>query len=211
MSLFIYAVSSLLNGFKPRMEISISYSCFSLSHWGRATHICVNKLTIIGSDNGLSPGRRQAIIRTNAGILLIGPIGTNFSEILIKIHTFSFKKMNLKMSSGKCRPSCLGLNVLRFNYSVDVLISISSRTDLQIITRSIETFGIITVWNVFNGGTLYASNTSGDTMKIASESITINFTKPGQWLVTTSGRPLPHSQCVFFHSMPPLSFSTTVF
>ena len=45
-------------------------------------HICVSKQTIIGSDNGLSPGRRQAIIWTNAGILLIGTLGTNFSEIL---------------------------------------------------------------------------------------------------------------------------------
>ena len=54
------------------------------------THICVNKLTIIGSDNGLLPGRRQAIIWTNSGILLIGPLGTNFGE----------------------RPSCLGFNVL---------------------------------------------------------------------------------------------------
>ena len=44
-----------------------------LTHWGRVTHICVDKLTIIGSDNGLSPGRRQAIIWTSAGILLIGP------------------------------------------------------------------------------------------------------------------------------------------
>ena len=52
-----------------------------LTHWGRVTHICVGKLTIIGSDNGLSPERRQAIIWTNAGILLIGPLGTNFSEI----------------------------------------------------------------------------------------------------------------------------------
>ena len=76
------------------------------------THICVGKLTIIGSDNGLSPGRRQAIIWTNDGILLIGPLGTNFSEILIEIHTFSFKKMHLKMSSWKWRPFCLGLNVL---------------------------------------------------------------------------------------------------
>ena len=40
---------------------------------------------------------------TNAGILLIGPLGTNFSEILIEIHTFSFKEMHLKMSSGKWR------------------------------------------------------------------------------------------------------------
>ena len=45
----------------------------------------VNRLTIIGSDNGLSPGRRQAIIWTNAGILLIGPLATNFNEILIEI------------------------------------------------------------------------------------------------------------------------------
>ena len=41
---------------------------------GRVTHICVRKLTIIGSDNGLSPGQRQAIIGTNAGILLIEPL-----------------------------------------------------------------------------------------------------------------------------------------
>ena len=75
-------------------------------------HICVGKLTIIGSDNGLSPDRRQAIIWTNAGILLIGPLGTNFSEILIEILTFSFKKMRLKGSSAKRWPSCLDLNVI---------------------------------------------------------------------------------------------------
>ena len=51
------------------------------------------KLTIIASDNGLSPGRHQAIIWNNAGILSIGLLGTNFSEILIEIHKFSFKKM----------------------------------------------------------------------------------------------------------------------
>ena len=83
-----------------------------LTHWGRETHICVSKLTIIGSDNGMSPGRRQAIIWTYAGLSLIEPLGTNFSEILFKIDTFLFKKMHLKMSSGKWRPFCLGLNVL---------------------------------------------------------------------------------------------------
>ena len=75
-----------------------------LTHWGRATHICVGKLNTIDSDNGLSPGRRQAIIWTNAGILLIGPLRTNFSEILIGIQIFSFKKMHLKLSSAKWRP-----------------------------------------------------------------------------------------------------------
>ena len=76
------------------------------------THICVGKLTSIGSDNVLSPGRCQAIIWTNAGILLLGPWGSNFSESLIGILTFPFKKMPLNVSSAKWRPCCLGLNVL---------------------------------------------------------------------------------------------------
>ena len=84
-----------------------------LTHWGRVTHICVSKPTIIGSDNGLSPDRCQAIIWTNAGLLLIGPLGTNFSEILIEILAVSFKKMRLKVSPEKLRPFCLGLNMLR--------------------------------------------------------------------------------------------------
>ena len=83
-----------------------------LTQWGRVTHICVSKLTIIGSDNGLSPGRRQAIIWTNDGILLIRTLGINFSEILSAIHAFSLMKMHLKMSSAKWRPFCLGINVL---------------------------------------------------------------------------------------------------
>ena len=88
----------------------------AITHWGRETHICVGKLTIIGSDNGLSPRRRQAIIWTNSWILLIGPLGTNLSEILIKIQTFSFKKIRLKMSSAKCCPFRLGLNVIKGVY-----------------------------------------------------------------------------------------------
>ena len=78
------------------------------------THICVSKLTITGSDNGLSPGRRQAIIWTNAGILFIRSLGTNFSEILSEIHIFSFKDMHLKMSSAKWRQFC----VSQFNFPV---------------------------------------------------------------------------------------------
>ena len=45
-----------------------------LTHWGWVTHMCINKLTIIGSDNGLSPHRRQAIIWAN-DVLLIRPLG----------------------------------------------------------------------------------------------------------------------------------------
>ena len=72
------------------------------------------KLTIIGSDHGLSPGRHQAIIWTNDGILLIGHLGTNFSKISSEIHTFSFKKMYLKMSSAKSQRFCLGLHMLKY-------------------------------------------------------------------------------------------------
>ena len=84
-----------------------------LTRWGQVMHTCVSKLTIIDSDNGLSPGRHQAIIWTNAGMWLIRTLGTNCSEILSKIHICSFKKMR------KCRlrkwPFCLHLNVLRFH------------------------------------------------------------------------------------------------
>ena len=90
----------------------ISYTSTVLIHWGRVMHICVSKLTIIGSDNGLPLGWCQAIIWTNAGILLIRPLRTNFREILIKIYTFSFRIMHLKMYSAKWRPFCLRLNVL---------------------------------------------------------------------------------------------------
>ena len=89
---------------------------FYLAHWGRVTHICVSNITTIGSDNGLSPGRRQAIIRTKAGILLIEPLGTNFNGISIEMLIFSLKKIDFKMSSGKWRPFCLGLNVLTINF-----------------------------------------------------------------------------------------------
>ena len=92
----------------------ISCRCF-LTLWGRVMHICVSRLTITGSNNGLSPGRRQAIIWTNVGILLIGPLGINFSGNLIEILTFSLTKMILKVSSAKWRPFCLGLNVLKDN------------------------------------------------------------------------------------------------
>ena len=76
------------------------------------THICVSSIITIGSDNGLSPGRRQTIIWTHTRILLIGPLGINFSEIAIEINTFSFQKIDFKMSSAKWWPSFLGLIVL---------------------------------------------------------------------------------------------------
>ena len=72
----------------------------------------MGKLTMVGLDNGLLPRWCQAIIWTDSGILLIGPLGTDFSEILIKIQTFVLKKICLKMSSVKCCPFHLDLSVL---------------------------------------------------------------------------------------------------
>ena len=68
------------------------------------TLICVSKLTIIiiVSNNGLSTGRRQATIWTNAGLLLIGQLGTNFMEILIEISIFSLKKCIWKCRQEMC-------------------------------------------------------------------------------------------------------------
>ena len=75
------------------------------------THICIVNLTIIGSDNGLSPGRRQAIIWSNDGILFIGPLGTNFSEISIEIHTFiqenAFENVVWIMAAILSQPQCV--------------------------------------------------------------------------------------------------------
>ena len=109
-----------------------------LTHWGRVTHICICKLNIIGSDNGFSPGQCQAINWTNAGILLIGPLRTNFNEILIEIHIFSFKKIRLKMASGKWRPFCFGLSVLSC-WAVSVNLQTNYRLDLH---KTMDSLGL---------------------------------------------------------------------
>ena len=94
---------------------SVFNSCISpsiLTNLDWVAHICVDKLTAIGSDNDLSPGRRLAIIWTNARISLIGPLWTNLSEILIEIYAFSFKKWIWKCPLAKMRailslPQCV--------------------------------------------------------------------------------------------------------
>ena len=112
----------------------------NLSHWCRQAHICVGNLTTIGSDNGLSPGRRQAIIWTNAGLLLTGPLGIYLSETWIKIQQFSLRKW----SSGKCRLSCLGLNVLNkrcvcyLSQSTSNHVGISGIRRRVLVTKSIN-------------------------------------------------------------------------
>ena len=97
--------------------------CLVLTHSGRVTHMCVSKRTTFGWDNGLSPGWRQAIMWTNAEILFIEPRGTNFSETLIEICTFSFKKMHLSRPQWVkydrnifCNNCCLSYNQAKVNH-----------------------------------------------------------------------------------------------
>ena len=102
----------LSNGVLLQKYYHDTFAVYQLTHWGRVTHICDSKLTITASDNSLSPDRHQAIIWTNAGILLIVPLWTNFGELLIEIPIFSFKKVRFKVSSAKrrrflSRPQCV--------------------------------------------------------------------------------------------------------
>ena len=86
------------------LQIMIFILIQTLGCWNDTTKSSGIQLTlkfsiIIG--NGLLPVRRQAITWTNAGLLSIGSLGTNFSEPQIKMKNFSLMKMHLKMSSAK--------------------------------------------------------------------------------------------------------------
>ena len=80
-----------------------------LTHWGWVTHICISKLTIIGSDNGLSSGQRQTIIWNGQATshylkqcwYIHWALGTNFNEISIKIHTMIFIQENQELITYK--------------------------------------------------------------------------------------------------------------
>ena len=95
----------------------------NLTHWGRVTHICIGKLTILGSDNGLLPGWRQAIIWTNAVFLSTGPLRTYFSEYLSKNTTIfieenAHESVACEMASILSRPQCVKQKWLQTNHWV---------------------------------------------------------------------------------------------
>ena len=83
-------INTDLLSIEPYEQISVKFESMSrLTFTGRFNSLRPGYaymrriLSTIGSDNGLLPGRRQAIIWTSAEILLIGPLGTNFNQILI--------------------------------------------------------------------------------------------------------------------------------
>ena len=117
-------------------------------HIEAAWHIHASvKHTIIASGKGLAPCRHQAIIWNNAGIFLIWPLGTNFSETLIEIHIFSFNEMHLKILSGKWQPFCLCLKMLILLGKMFVIdnVKLSYRNMLKIMYAQLKKNGI-TIW-----------------------------------------------------------------
>ena len=86
-----------------------------VTHWGRVMHIYVSKISIIHSDNGLSPAGRHANIYPSAGILLIKALGINISGILIEINIFPLKKCirKLRLQNGVYFVSAWNLTSLR--------------------------------------------------------------------------------------------------
>ena len=104
------------------LVLSIIKKPFGWTNWGRVTDICVIKLC-------------QDIIWTNAEMLLIGPWGTDFNDIYIKIQESSLMKMHLKMSSGKWPPFRLGLDVLR---CLDIRYLTSHRINQQFLSQFIN-------------------------------------------------------------------------
>ena len=97
-------------------------------------------------------------------MLLIGPLETNFSEILIEIHIFSFNKMQLKMSFGKWRPYCVGLNVLtEMPVNHDVCRSLSSiRCEFQGMIQNANTQQRISKHNAVLKSLIITENTLKD-------------------------------------------------
>ena len=90
-----------------KLDLLDDSTCTWLTEAERCIHASVT-WAIIGSHTGLSPNRRQAIIWNNAGLLLIRTLGTNFSETLIKIHTFSLVWI---MATILSRPHCVNHNM----------------------------------------------------------------------------------------------------
>ena len=96
------------------------FVCLSpVTNWGQDTHICVIIQTIIDSDNGLSPVRRQAIIRTNAGLLSVWSLRTYFSDIFFYQNTTFWRryfqmhivcKMLTILSRSQCVPNATNIH-----------------------------------------------------------------------------------------------------
>ena len=142
----------LVRSRQPSWIVSSSHKTCNWTHWDRVTQIYVGNLTIIGSNDGLCPGRHQAIIWTNAGMLFIGPLETNFSEILIKSPTSLFKKMHFKLSSANVGailspPQCVKQEYMPItNVPADELAYISVRWQATLWRPKVWKINIQMMW-----------------------------------------------------------------
>ena len=90
----------------------------NISRPSDAYSLCVSKLGH-HSQSGLSPDHHQAIIWTNTVLLLIGPLGTKFSEIRIKIQSCAvITRCNLSRYSIRHRDNS-GRNGSEFRITTD--------------------------------------------------------------------------------------------
>ena len=96
------------------------------------TQICVGKLTIIGSDNGLSPGRRQAIIWTKcwniANLTLMNKFQWYFYQnSIIFIPENELENVVCEMASILSRPQCVNNSVaVRYKKSISIIETVIS-------------------------------------------------------------------------------------
>ena len=92
--------------------VPFSNNASALTHWGRATHICVGKLTIIGSDNGLSPWPVPSDYLNQCWNIVHWTIGNKFQcnvnrNWYIFIKENPFENVVWKMSAILSRPQCV--------------------------------------------------------------------------------------------------------
>ena len=109
-----------------------TFDLLILTHWSRVPHICVSKLIIIGSDNGLSPGRHQAIIWSNADyyyLTLRYTLQWNFNQNwYIFIQENAFENIVWKMSAILSQPQCVTCMVTAPNRNIWVCIYIFAKS-----------------------------------------------------------------------------------
>ena len=101
-----YDADMIMRSTTERINIEHHW-CLPLTHWGRVTHICVGNSPIIGSDNGLSPDRRQAIIWTNAG----NPVKFN-QKYNVYIQENAFERVVWKTAAILSQPQCVNSSPL---------------------------------------------------------------------------------------------------
>ena len=87
--------------------------------------------------------RHQPIICTNVGILFIGPLGTNFNEVLVEMQQFSFKKMHLinvvcQVSSILSQPQYVNQVIVILNWLCEGKINFSQILIFRICAKLLK-------------------------------------------------------------------------